>query len=397
MSSPAPEEVGATDERTQRRQSIGRYVKRLRTVLRRGSSARGVPAASSTQPEPIVEPQAAEATPDAPATPAPAPAPAPVQSEEVPSSNIIVPDPEYTSLPITQLPPVTSTLGANSYVRTAAQQERARALFAKYGLTLDSHEWLTTNTTTNIQRVEKPIRMRVRRACHRCQTTFGTDRICTNCEHKRCKKCPRFPEKNTEKKSKDTMKEGYVGEMGEYMKIRAKPNKALLTEPIRPSQQDPIYRPIKQRVRRVCHRCNTTFLSPLAKTCENCSHVRCTKCPREPAKYQKWPQGYPGDEAYNSSDEEGFNKVEQWKPPRRTYRKPRQRVRWNCQNCDTLFVSRERNCAKCGHERCENCKRSPSKKIKQEPVYDPEVVRSLEAKLAHLALRGPQHMSATAA
>jgi hypothetical protein len=75
---------------------------------------------------------------------------------------------------------------------SAIQQEKARLLFAKYGLTLDPGEWKSP-TDLQFPRVTKTIRMRVRRTCHRCETTFGSDKLCVNCQHQRCKKCPRFP------------------------------------------------------------------------------------------------------------------------------------------------------------------------------------------------------------
>ncbi|CAD6499153.1 BgTH12-04805 [Blumeria graminis f. sp. triticale] len=42
-------------------------------------------------------------------------------------------------------------------------------------------------------RIEKPIRVRVLRFCHRCKTTFGSNTLCVICEHTKCKKCTRTP------------------------------------------------------------------------------------------------------------------------------------------------------------------------------------------------------------
>jgi len=41
--------------------------------------------------------------------------------------------------------------------------------------------------------VRKKIRQRVHRTCHRCETDFGAEKVCSNCKHHRCKKCPRDP------------------------------------------------------------------------------------------------------------------------------------------------------------------------------------------------------------
>ncbi|MCJ1394896.1 hypothetical protein MMC18_007776 [Xylographa bjoerkii] len=83
------------------------------------------------------------------------------------------------------------------------QEEKARALFAKYGMTLEPGEW-TPVWKGDAGRVEKHVRLRVHRQCHRCQTTFGPEKICNNCSHTRCKKCPRFPTKSAkDPESKD--------------------------------------------------------------------------------------------------------------------------------------------------------------------------------------------------
>jgi hypothetical protein len=41
------------------------------------------------------------------------------------------------------------------------------------------------------------------------------------------------------------------------------------------------------------------------------------------------------------------------------YKKPRQRVRRSCHECDTLFKSGSKKCDKCGHARCTDCPRDP--------------------------------------
>lgn len=43
------------------------------------------------------------------------------------------------------------------------------------------------------QRVLKEIRMRVHRNCHKCDTPYGSEKICVKCGHKKCKACPRYP------------------------------------------------------------------------------------------------------------------------------------------------------------------------------------------------------------
>ncbi|KAM5454839.1 hypothetical protein MaudCBS49596_002136 [Microsporum audouinii] len=287
---------------------------------------------------------------------------------------------------------------------TSMQEERARALFAKYGLTLEPGEWITgpaTGMTSSpagiiasqpsreVERIEKPIRMRVRRNCHRCLATFGADKVCVKCEHTRCKKCFRYPPSKPEaasghahtsepKKERSQKKIVNVASGtaagGGTTRDRAREEgrktcteKVLLTIPSRTGGQDLVRKPVRQRVRRTCHVCNTLF-DGNATECLNCQHVRCKKCPRDPAKLDKYPDGYPGDA------EPPFE------PQERVWRKPRRRVRWTCHECSSMFTGGEKICLQCQHERCSDCIRDPPKKIKPEP--DPEILRRVEEKLA---------------
>ncbi|KAJ9644612.1 hypothetical protein H2199_003575 [Coniosporium tulheliwenetii] len=153
--------------------------------MRRGSSSRDETTTTATDPTPTVaEEPVAAAVPD----------PEPIVTTTTTTTAIVpVIVPTSTGPMVIDNMPVTSTT-SGAYFRSALQQERARALFAKYGLTLEDHEWITTGSSAvNSERVEKPIRMRVRRQCHRCQANFGHDKVCVKCEHKRCKKCPSYP------------------------------------------------------------------------------------------------------------------------------------------------------------------------------------------------------------
>lgn len=44
--------------------------------------------------------------------------------------------------------------------------------------------------------------MRVKYTCHNCKTVFGHERICANCQHKRCSECTRYPPKKKKDKAK---------------------------------------------------------------------------------------------------------------------------------------------------------------------------------------------------
>lgn len=265
-----------------------------------------------------------------------------------------------------------------AWQRGAVQHERARALFAKYGLSFEESDWpAPVLPASNLQRIEKPIRMRVHRYCHRCTTTFGSTSVCSGCEHKRCKKCPRYPakkEKPTEAKILSTEDDE---EDPEATGMGATPVKAL--QPLSQGQSttlkpDLVHQPIKIKVKRTCHKCDTLFKPSTAKECENCQHVRCSKCPRDPPKRYKYPKGYPGDvTAVESSDDQYDGKR------KRVYRKTRGRVHYMCDQCQHDFRQGERICWNCNHERCDQCTRSPPKEPDE---ANPEVLKSVASKLA---------------
>ena len=166
-------------------------------------------------------------------------------------------------------------------------------MFAKYGLALEPQEWMSPRNY-EVKRVEKPIKMRVRRTCHRCQTTFGSDRVCRNCQHVRCKACPRYPPARTKEekearalaKAKSKQPEKPSGTPTAAADIEPSDNtqkmeRTPLTMESRTGGQDVIYKEIEQRVRRTCHQCQTIFKGH-STVCESCGHIRCRNCPREP-------------------------------------------------------------------------------------------------------------------
>ncbi|KAL4872589.1 hypothetical protein BDV12DRAFT_161817 [Aspergillus spectabilis] len=319
---------------------LSKMISRMRTVLRR---------ASSTKASPSPSPKSANPTP-APAQPVSSKAPAP--QPEAPAE-----------------PTVLSNWGA-------LQEEKARALFAKYGLTLEPGEWKAASDVP-VQRVTKNIRMRVRRTCHRCQTTFGPDKVCVNCQHVRCKKCPRHPpaKPKDQKEQTETALQTIIAQrtLTRPVQPHPKPKEFKLTLPSRTGGQDLVRKPVRQRVRRTCHRCTTVFAAH-ATECTSCKHIRCKICPRDPPKLDKYPDGYPGD-----ADPP-------YEPPARTWKRPRQRIRYTCHQCSNIYRSGEKNCSNCGQAKCAETIRDPPKKQKPEP--DPEIVRRVEERLASIRVSG---------
>ncbi|PWY96614.1 hypothetical protein BO94DRAFT_16512 [Aspergillus sclerotioniger CBS 115572] len=338
-------------------EGLSKYVKRMKMVLRRTSMAR------------------------APSTPVMH------QSREPESSSPLAPE-ATPQIAISKATP-DATVFTNW---SAFQEEKARALFAKYGLKLEPGEWRSPNGTT-VQRVVRPIRMRVRRTCHRCQTTFGPDKVCVNCQHVRCKSCPQHPPaKSCDHRDNTKAALQAIVAQGVHKTVPVPPKaKAPLTMPSRTGGQDVVHHPRRQRVRRTCHRCSTVF-GPDATECTTCQHIRCTICPREPfvipahcvlpgdvtndprSKLDKYPHGYPGDV------------VAPAEPPARTWKKPRQRIRYTCHKCSTLYRSGERECSNCGQEKGPETIRDPPRRDKPKP--DPELVRRVEERLAKVRITG---------
>lgn len=378
-----PPAAGPHDD-GERRKSLSKYVKRMSSVFKREKPSKPVPQTSSTaaaapvssveQPQAPVEDPRTEVKQDAAIQD---PAKAESIKQQLPTETPVA-APAVDESPSTtniQAPAPTPFNASTAVDRRAMQQERARALFAKYGLTLESHEWYATSAPAPlVPRVEKPIRMRVHRSCHLCGNLYGHDKICVKCEHKRCKYCPRYPKKKTPgDKAKDV----------EGIEQPEKKKKKLFTVTTRHGNEL-AYQPATQRIRRTCHKCSAFFVPPTATVCESCNHTRCTKCPREPAKRNKWPTGYPGDVAADSDDDAEMERpLEQF---RRIWRKPRRIVRWECEQCHSQFRQGSPECPGCGHERCDECTRSPVKKHKQEESFDPAVVAAVEAKLKALGV-----------
>ncbi|KAI5847459.1 hypothetical protein BZA05DRAFT_446947 [Tricharina praecox] len=238
--------------------------------------------------------------------------------------------------------------------------ERAQALFKKHGLDVKSTD-LPLSTTPQSDRVQKDIRMRVHRSCHKCETPYGADKTCLECGHKRCKKCPRHPLK----KSKDKGKEKVTTKTGIAPGYKKRKGDIAygITIPGRRGGQDLVRKEVRQRVHRKCHRCDTDFASE--KVCGKCKHNRCKKCPRHPS-----PKGGKDYGKNDPTDSEPDYPA----PPRRTYKKPRRRVHWTCNNCQATFIEKTKLCGGCGSNRDDTGVRDPPKKPKYKPT-DSEVQR----------------------
>lgn len=337
MSAPAQEGPAAPAE--EKKKGLSKYVQRMKTVLKRSDGSKRLSFAS--------RPAAGSSAPKASAA---TPAPAPVETA-------------------TPAAPTTTPGGPQpiKVLRSDINAERARKLGDRFKITIESHEWTTVHGNEEAWRVEKPVRMRIHRTCHKCGTTFGGNKVCSSCQHTRCTKCPRYPTKKSKDKGKAAEVSAGTGviEVDNYWGLQ---EKFVLTMPSHRAGAQPLVRkkPM-QRVRRTCHDCSTLF-PPGSKICSNCSHVRCTDCPRDPPKKKKYPHGYPGD-VHSAT----FNT-------------------FACHRCDKIFPPVEEGapppeCTRCKHVKCDSCKLARPRKVEPEP--DPELLASVEAKLAALSLKPP--------
>lgn len=116
------------------------------------------------------------------------------------------------------------------------------------------------------------------------------------------------------------------------------------------------YRPPSAiRINRICHLCAAPFVHT-ERTCFQCDHELCQKCPRDP------PRPTNDDTSHAPSSGSGSvlaPKQQRQVRPERMWKKPRMRIRYTCDECGSLFNEREKICDRCGHQRCENCARTP--------------------------------------
>jgi hypothetical protein len=142
---------------------------------------------------------------------------------------------------------------------TFDEQDRRQAILAKFNLDLEQTKW-PNHSFIPAERVSKQIRMRVRYTCHNCNTSFGYEKECNSCRHRRCARCDRYPPR--------------------------KPRPAVESNIPAPAPVAPAETSAPEKSEAVmdhictCHECQTVIELEVEE-CPNCHHTICDRCHRE--------------------------------------------------------------------------------------------------------------------
>ncbi|KAM3424289.1 hypothetical protein BST61_g11174 [Cercospora zeina] len=249
--------------------------------------------------------------------------------------------------------------------RAGLSREKARSLFAQHGFDYQLRTWRALERPpSKIRRVDKPIRLRVHYTCHECTRQFGLESTCMECGHHRCRECLRNPPKKA-RQVPDSPRRS-------MQEDRASPVAGPSTAPhvAESARRQPDMLPASLELD------DEYSNEDLPLDHDLSMYIR-----SRAALQTLWkPQSRPRQKhAYSASATSPDDEAPMVRAVQRVYRKPRQRVRYTCEQCSTMFVDRNQ-CSRCGHERCDDCVRQPAKRVAAAP--DPEILRSLEARLA---------------
>ncbi|KAF3767804.1 hypothetical protein M406DRAFT_328859 [Cryphonectria parasitica EP155] len=348
------------DGREDKARGVGRrLLSRMRTVLKRTETSKR----QSTRP--LVEgshpaPSTSGATPSTEPT-------APATTRQSPQAT------KETTLHHADKP--LSKFQGEKVPRVQIYGDRIQQFSERCGLEVDPNAWY--HMEGHVLRINRPVRMRVHRQCHQCGGDVGAKGLCGKCNHSFCHQCTRYPPKRSEdEKVASREKKAYIVKDREVNAMIVPDwdadtrKKTVVLRRSPPSgQQELVHKKVRQRVRRVCCQCQDDNGAEVLfhggqRQCPKCDHVRCTDCPRDPPKKDKYPYGYPGDEF-------GVKSI----------------PHHSCHVCRTKFEPGVENgtpCAACSHEKCDKCDRLMPQKVEPEP--DAEVLRRVQAKLETLSL-----------
>jgi hypothetical protein len=338
MSSQTQQETSAKDH-TARRNSFGRALDRFKNAFSRRASSN-----KTTSPTNVIGDATAGAADLTTTTTAEDTAPTtslsrPVFSQEnaLEVDENVIDDFDDTEEPII---PVDASTG-----RPGLSEERARLLFEHYGLKYPGLRRSQQEPPNKIRRVERPVRIRLHWSCHLCNAAFGRDKACSSCGHGRCGDCARAPAQRVLRILEKSRREKDAIEIKERAAI-ASPEDDIVLGPSSTvlAQQVPIVLQTEKAT------------SPFSEDEES-------EAEREPLRFVYTIRsgargGTGGLELYHMTPQSPYGRNAPKPSVQRIYKQPRQRVRWTCDMCDAVFVSRDR-CDNCHHEKCDDCTRSP--------------------------------------
>ena len=274
----------------------------------------------------------------------------------------------------------------NGPYRIGISEEKAKLLFDRYGLTYQPRP--AQEPPSKVRRVEKSIRLRMHWSCHECNSVFASERTCASCGHRRCQQCTRTPPQRVRQvsdhvqrlKEADEAQDAILATTSEPIPIASRNDAVASTSATdsctRPSPglkadsnrttvtSDPssflftfqssrhgglqmVHESRATLVERTCHECLTPMLPAGRPDCQACGHIRCNRCTRGVHKSRNLNYAIAGN-----------SKAKAAPVLERVYKKPRQRIRWTCDQCQEPFRERDR-CSACNHDRCEDCIRDP--------------------------------------
>ncbi|KIW33727.1 hypothetical protein, variant [Cladophialophora immunda] len=241
---------GAEAQPSKEKKGLKTVWNRIKDLFREKPAAAQDPLSATTPPSVSAAPVAPQ-TEEAVDTTKPGP---PIEHSPEQPADETAEEPEQPSEPVSTSPQEPVDPKQDSTAESHMRFTKAQAIFARHNLELDETEWEPRYRVPQ-ERVYKNIRMRVRYTCHNCSTTFGRDRICMGCQHRRCTRCSRYPpKKDRTKHSQDPTTTG---------------SPELITDVPRPSAEGG-----------TCHECQSGFEID-AEECPNCHHRICERCLHE--------------------------------------------------------------------------------------------------------------------
>ncbi|KAI0206298.1 hypothetical protein F4808DRAFT_114203 [Astrocystis sublimbata] len=211
--------------------------------------------------------------------------------------------PPTTSQPLTpQRKKVPDYEGATRIPRMQVHEERAKKLGARFGLEIKPSEWHSTEgEVLRVDKPVRMRIHRECHHCKTRFGAGNVCPSCQHTRCKQCTRYPdnrTEAEREANRERKEALLQRHK-DMAPILPSYDYSPEIVLKRPSKTHAQDLVYkgRP-RMRVRRNCHVCESLITSHAkqARTCDQCGHKRCADCPRYPDNKKSYPYGYPNDE-----------------------------------------------------------------------------------------------------